>query len=99
MLANCELTFTSFTRHSQPRNMTPKSFSARVERFEGRGTWTFARIPFNVEKEFGVKGKLNVKGTINGKEIEATLMPEGEGIHFIILTKEIREKIKVQPGD
>jgi len=29
------------------------------------GAWTFLKIPFNVEKVWGVKGRLVVKGTVN----------------------------------
>jgi hypothetical protein len=76
-----------------------KTFKATVERFAGVGTWTYATVPFDCEKEFGTKGRIRAKGTINGKEIEAALMPHGDGRHFIILTKEIRDKAKIGVGD
>jgi bifunctional DNA-binding transcriptional regulator/antitoxin component of YhaV-PrlF toxin-antitoxin module len=77
----------------------PKRFKANVERFEGAGTWTYANIPFDCEKELGSRGRIRVKGTINGTAIEAALMPHGDGSHFIILTKEIRDKAKIKVGD
>ena len=77
----------------------PKSFKTHVERFAGTGTWTYASIPFDIEKEFGEKGQIRVKGTINGQTIEAALMPQGNRQHFIILNKEIRDKTGIKVGD
>lgn len=76
-----------------------KNFTTLVERFSGVGTWTYATIPFDCEKEFGSKSRIRVKGQINQQDIEATLMPHGNGKHFIILTKEIRDKTKITIGD
>jgi len=76
-----------------------KLFKTTVERFEGTGTWTYATIPFDCEQTFGMKGKINVSGTINGKSITAVLMPHGNGKHFMILTKEIRDQTNIKTGD
>ncbi len=70
-----------------------------VERFASVGTWTYATIPFDCEKEFGSKAQIKVKGQINNQDIETSLMPHGNGKHFIILTKEIRDKAKITVGD
>jgi bifunctional DNA-binding transcriptional regulator/antitoxin component of YhaV-PrlF toxin-antitoxin module len=79
--------------------MAVRSFEAKVERFPGTGTWTYATIPFSAEETWGEKGRMRVKGTINGQEITAALMPHGNGLHFIILTKEIRDKAGIKEGD
>jgi len=76
-----------------------KSFKTKVERFPGAGTWTYATVPFDCGKEFGTKGRISVIGKINGQDIEAALMPHGTGQHFIILSKEIRDKTKIKVGD
>ncbi len=56
-----------------------------VERFAGVATWTYATIPFDCEKEFGSKARMKAKGQINNQDIETSLMPHGNGKHFIIL--------------
>lgn len=64
-----------------------------------RRAWTFVRIPFSVAQEFGVQGQLPVKGTINGVPYENSLLPQGEGVHILVIKKEIRDRAGVTDGD
>lgn len=63
------------------------------------GTWHFANVPLNVEKEFGKKGQIQVKATLNGKTFYNSLMPHGNGRHFIVLGGPIRTQTGVKVGD
>jgi bifunctional DNA-binding transcriptional regulator/antitoxin component of YhaV-PrlF toxin-antitoxin module len=81
------------------RMPTTKPFKTKVKRFTGTGTWTYADIPFNCEKTFGKKGTIKVKATSNKKTVDASLMPHGNGKHFIILSKPIREAFEIEEGD
>lgn len=74
-------------------------FTAKVERFDGIGTWTYATVPINCEKEFNQKGRIRVKAVINKISFSSTLIPHGNGFHFIILNKDIRDKAKISLGD
>ena len=74
-------------------------FEATLERPDIRGAWTFVRIPFSVAQEFGVKGQVPVKGTINGVPYENFLLPQGEGVHILVIKKEIRDQASVTAGD
>ena len=74
-------------------------FTAKVDRFEGVGTWTYATVPLDCEKIFNQKSRIKVKATINSISFKTTLMPHGNGLHFMILNKEIRDKLKVTLGD
>jgi hypothetical protein len=74
-------------------------FKTKIQRFEGSGTWTYANIPFDCEKAFGKKGSIKVKATIHKKTVNATLMPHGNGKHFMIVNKEIRDKTGIREGD
>ncbi|HLP12884.1 MAG TPA: YdeI/OmpD-associated family protein [Flavobacteriales bacterium] len=76
-----------------------KPFKTKVKRFTGTGTWTYADIPFNCEKAFGKKGAIKVKATANKKTVDASLMPHGNGKHFIILNKKIRDVFGIEEGD
>ena len=71
-----------------------------LEKFPGKGGWTFARIPDilrNTKTPFGWK---KVKGSIDGYEIKKYhLMSMGEGKLFLPVKGEIRKKIKKQEGD
>ena len=79
--------------------MSVYRFEAQLERPDMRGAWTFVRVPFSVADEFGIKGQAPVKGTINGVPFENFLLPQGEGVHILVVKKEIRDKAGVTAGD
>lgn len=74
-------------------------FQATLERPDLRGAWTFIRAPFSVEKEFGVKGRVAVKGSINGVPYRSSLLPQGGGEHILVVNKELRDQAGVTAGD
>lgn len=76
-----------------------REFEARLERPEGIGTWTFLTVPFSVPEEFGVKGQVKVKGTVNGVPVVGSLMPHGDGRHFLVVKQEVRDQAGVSAGD
>ena len=47
--------------------MTVHRFKATLERPDIRGAWTFIRVPFSVEEEFGTRSRVAVKGSVNPK--------------------------------
>ncbi len=71
-----------------------------LERFPGKGGWTYARldeIPKDNDMPFGW---VKVKGTIDGYSIEGyNLMPMGSGGLFLPVKAEIRKKIGKEEGD
>ncbi len=79
--------------------MSEYRLQAPLEKPELRGAWTFIRIPFNVAEEFGVKGQVAVKGTINGIPYESSLLPQGDGVHILVVNKELRDRAGVATGD
>lgn len=72
----------------------------KLEKFQGKGGWTFARIPdikMNKKIPFGM---LRVRGSIDGVAFSAAhLMPQGQGGLFLPVKAEIRKKIKKEEGD
>jgi hypothetical protein len=79
--------------------MAKKEFKGKLDRFEGVGTWIYVDIPFDVEKTFGAGGQVKVKGTVNGTAFRSSLMPHGDGTHFLVVNKGLRDSIKVKIGD
>ena len=79
--------------------MGRKEFKAKLDRFEGVGTWTYVEIPFDVEKAFGRGGQLRIKAKINGVPFRSSLMPNGDGSHFLVVNKSVRDKAKIKMGD
>ena len=78
--------------------MPKKEFTSKLERFEGSGTWTYADVPFDVERVFGKKGQVKVKGTVNGVAFLSSLMPHGDGTHFLVVNRSTRDSAKVKEG-
>lgn len=54
--------------------------------------------PFDVGKVFGRKGRVPVKGTINGFPFRSSLMNMGEG-HMMVVNAEIRQGADCRAGD
>jgi len=55
-------------------------------------------MPFDVQKEFGTRGRVPVRGTINGFAFRSTLSPYG-GVHYLPVNKALREGAKAKAGD
>ena len=71
-----------------------------LERFDGKGGWTFARIPEIPQDKKAYFGWVKVRGTIDGYEIRKYhLMPMGNGHLFLPVKAEIRKRIKKDVGD
>jgi len=71
-----------------------------LEKFQGKGGWTFAQIPEILQDKNAPFGWVRVRGTIDGFEIKGYhLMPMGNGKLFLPVKAEIRKKIKKQAGD
>lgn len=72
----------------------------RLEKFDAKGGWTFARIPEILQDKKSHFGWVKVRGTIDGYEIRKYhLMPMGNGTLFLPVKAEIRKKIKKDVGD
>ncbi len=76
-----------------------KSFDARLQRPEGTGTSTYLDVPFSVPDEFGSKGQVKVKATVNGVPYRSSLLPRGDGTHYLVVGKPIRDQAHATEGD
>ena len=56
-------------------------------------------IPFAVEKVFGRKSRVPVKGTINGFPYRTSIMPRGDGTHYMVVARELQIGAKATAGD
>ena len=79
--------------------MAIQSFEAVLVRPEGVGTWTYLNIPPQVSASFNSKGQVRVKGAINGYPFRTTALPMGDGSHYLVVGKDIRDQIGASQGD
>lgn len=72
----------------------------KLEKFQGKGGWTYARIPEISKSKDSPFGWVKVRGSIDGYEIKKYhLMSMGNGTLFLPVKAEIRKKIKKDVGD
>ena len=64
----------------------------------GRGG-IFFTLPLKESAKFGVRGRVPVKGTINGYAFRSSIFPIGDGTHYMAVNKTVREGAKVAAGD
>lgn len=72
-------------------------FDAVIQKVEGIDG-AYIEIPFDVKKEFG-KGRVPVTATFDEESYEGSLVRMGTPCHILGIRKDIRAKIKKQPGD
>ena len=71
-----------------------------LEKFQGKGGWTFAKIPEITQNKNTPFGWVRVRGTIDHFEIKNyNLQPMGNGNLFLPIRAEIRKKINKKEGD
>jgi hypothetical protein len=75
-----------------------KRFRVLLEKDE-KSEATGILIPFSVEKEFGSRARVPVRGTINGFAFRGSVFPMGEGHHYMAVNKELRAGAKAKGGD
>ncbi len=72
-------------------------FTARIE--SGGGGGAYVLFPYDVQAEFGTKGRVPVKATFDGAPYTGTMIKYGHPLHMLPILKAIREQIGKQPGD
>ena len=71
-----------------------------LEKYQGKGGWTYAAIPEVLQDKKAPFGWVKVKGSIDTFEIKNfRLMPMGNGMLFLPVKAEIRKKIAKKAGD
>ena len=77
--------------------MKTYKFNARIEAANGGGACVF--FPYDVEKEFGTRGRVPVKATFDGVPYTGSMIKYGAPQHMLGILKNIREQIGKGPGD
>lgn len=78
--------------------MKEYKFDAVLIKREGMNA-TFVEFPYDVEKEFGTKGRVKVYATFDGVEYRGSLVKMGYHCHIVGVTQKIRKEMNKNPGD
>ncbi|HWQ02849.1 MAG TPA: YdeI/OmpD-associated family protein [Candidatus Nitrosotenuis sp.] len=74
-------------------------FKATIEPQGPGGAWCFMKLPVSIEKEWGIRARVAVKGTVNGFAFQNSLFPTGDGSHHMMFSKELQAGAHAGPGD
>lgn len=72
-------------------------FEAEIHAADGGGAYVL--FPYDVEKEFGTKGRIPVHASFNGVSYQGSLIKYGHPRHMLGMPKAIREQTGTAPGD
>lgn len=61
--------------------------------------WTFLVLPASASEKLPTRSMTTVDGTLNGESFQATLEPDGQGSHWLKVTKALREAAGAEVGD
>ena len=75
-----------------------KRFRITLEKHE-HSEAALMTLPFDVQKVFGTRARVPVRGTINGFAFRSSIFPKGDGRHYMVVNKEVRAGAKVKGGD
>ena len=75
-----------------------KRFRALVRRGEDSEVCAID-IPFDVEKTYGARGRVPVRGTLNGAPYRSSLFRMGGDCHFMVVNRKMREASGVTGGE
>ena len=76
------------------RNDTRSKFEASILRPEPPGddkSWAFVVLPKDASAKLPRRGRTTVEGTINGRDFQALLEPDGQKSHWLRINKELLE--------
>ncbi|MCF7858945.1 MAG: YdeI/OmpD-associated family protein [Candidatus Cloacimonetes bacterium] len=79
--------------------MREYKFDAMIRASEIGSGGAYIEFPYNVEKEFGTKGRVKVVCFYEDIEYRGSLVKMGTKCHIIGITKQIRSKIRKSIGD
>ncbi len=76
-----------------------KKFEYDTILIKGSQNLIYAEFPFDGVKEFGTRKTIRVKVSFDGRNYEMSLLPRGNGKHWLHVRKEIRMAIGKEEGD
>jgi uncharacterized protein YdeI (YjbR/CyaY-like superfamily) len=78
--------------------LTAKSFTATLEHENSGLGWTIIHIPFDAAKAWKMRGRVKVRGEINGFAFRTTLFSDGKGGHTLLVNKKMQSGARAVAG-
>lgn len=74
-------------------------FTTQLIKGSDRRGWTYVDIPAEVSLKFQTKGRIKVVGKIDSENFRTSLLPKGDGTHFLFVSQPLLKKIRKAAGD
>ncbi len=74
-------------------------FTGKLTAEGPNGAWVFMEVPKEASEKLGTRGRVSVKGSINGFAIRTSALPTGRGTHQLAVNKATQAGAKAKPGD
>jgi len=86
------------TKGPNNNSRVSKSFTAPLERLRSNLGWIVAYLPFDAASVWGRRGRLKIKGDINGFAFRTSLFPTRDGRHFLLINKHMQKEAHAFAG-
>ena len=67
--------------------------------YQNKDKLVYIDFPYDAVREFGTAGKIKIKAWIDGQMVRKSLVPKGQGTHWLAVTMDVRMAIGKGDGD